>query len=80
MMRLREWYGYHFPELTKVVEDPTQYCQLVLKIGQRENCQTEDLSEIVDEEVCNKIKDLSEISMGAAVTDQDIKFIKGLAN
>ena len=21
MMRLKEWYGYHFPELTKVVQD-----------------------------------------------------------
>lgn len=26
MMRLKEWYGYHFPELTKEIEDPTQYC------------------------------------------------------
>jgi nucleolar protein 56 len=28
-MRVREWYGYHFPELVRLVNDNYQYCQLV---------------------------------------------------
>ena len=79
MMRLKEWYGYHFPELTKIIEDSTQYCQLVNLIGHRENSQKTDLSEIVDEEQQRRIREMAEISMGAEVTDQDIQFIKGLS-
>ena len=29
MMRLREWYGYHFPELTKVIPDNLSYTKIV---------------------------------------------------
>merc|ERR1712131_353610 len=39
-MRVREWYGYHFPELVKLVNDNYQYCQLVKLIKNRK-CLTE---------------------------------------
>ena len=29
MMRLREWYGYHFPELTKIVPDNLTYTKVI---------------------------------------------------
>lgn len=37
MMRLREWYGYHFPELTKTISDNLVYTKIVKKLGMREN-------------------------------------------
>lgn len=33
IMRCREWYGWHFPELGKVVTDNLVYCKTVRKIG-----------------------------------------------
>eukprot|EP00906_Rhabdomonas_costata_P032392 RCo045638 len=30
VMRVKEWYGWHFPELTKVVSDNVTYARLVL--------------------------------------------------
>ena len=35
MMRLREWYGWHFPELAKIVTDNLIYAKTVHAIGMR---------------------------------------------
>jgi hypothetical protein len=32
-MRLREWYGWHFPELNKIVTDNLTYARTVKAIG-----------------------------------------------
>ena len=32
-MRLREWYGWHFPELGKVVVDNLAYAKVINKMG-----------------------------------------------
>ena len=33
LMRAREWYGWHFPELTKILTDHTAYIDTVLAMG-----------------------------------------------
>ena len=33
MMRLREWYGWHFPELSKIISDNLIYAKVVKFIG-----------------------------------------------
>lgn len=35
IMRCREWYGWHFPELGKVITDNLVYCKTVRKIGKK---------------------------------------------
>lgn len=35
IMRAREWYGWHFPELTKIVTDNFAFARTVIAIG---NC------------------------------------------
>jgi nucleolar protein 58 len=32
-MRTREWYGWHFPELTKIIPDNILYAKLVKRMG-----------------------------------------------
>jgi len=32
-MRCKEWYGWHFPELAKIIQDNIAFCKTVLKIG-----------------------------------------------
>ena len=34
-MRLREWYSWHFPELSKIITDNLTYAQMVNFIGMR---------------------------------------------
>ncbi|GJD08530.1 Probable nucleolar protein 5-2 [Galdieria sulphuraria] len=34
-MRLREWYGWHFPELAKIVNDNTIYARIVHRVARR---------------------------------------------
>jgi|TARA_B110000208_G_scaffold121069_1_gene147869 nucleolar protein 56 len=40
-MRLREWYGWHFPELVKIVNDNHVYAECVLYIGKRDSLEDE---------------------------------------
>ena len=33
VMRAKEWYGWHFPELAKILTDNSSYIQTILKMG-----------------------------------------------
>ncbi|KAG9349289.1 hypothetical protein JZ751_027732, partial [Albula glossodonta] len=80
IMRCREWYGWHFPELGKIITDNLAYCKSVQKIGDRVNVANTDLSEILPEEVEAEVKLAAEISMGTEVSEQDIENILHLCN
>jgi len=80
MMRLKEWYGYHFPELTANVADPLTYVKVVKLIGKRSNTQSVSLEELVGEEAELKIRQASDASMGTEISDQDEEFISKLAD
>ena len=45
-MRVREWYGWHFPELTKIVADNIHYAKAVKLMGNRVNAVNLDFSEV----------------------------------
>ena len=45
-MRVKEWYGWHFPELAKIVSDNEIYTRLVLLIGVKQNAKQESLEQI----------------------------------
>jgi len=47
IMRLKEWYGWHFPELAKVVSDNLIYTKVVKTVGMREKAINTDLSGIL---------------------------------
>ncbi|XP_037552606.1 nucleolar protein 58 isoform X3 [Nematolebias whitei] len=80
IMRCREWYGWHFPELGKVVTDNLAYCRTVRTVGDRTNVSSTDLSEILPEEVEAEVKLAAEISMGTEVSEQDIANIQHLCD
>jgi nucleolar protein 58 len=46
-MRVREWYGWHFPELTKIVSDNIQYAKVVKMMSNRVNAVNLDFSEVL---------------------------------
>ncbi|XP_053739568.1 nucleolar protein 58 isoform X2 [Synchiropus splendidus] len=80
IMRCREWYGWHFPELGKIVTDNLAYCKTVRKIGDRTNVAGSDLSEFLPEEIEAEVKLAAEISMGTEVSEQDIGNIRHLCD
>ncbi|XP_022057676.1 nucleolar protein 58 [Acanthochromis polyacanthus] len=80
IMRCREWYGWHFPELGKVITDNLAYCKSVRKIGDRTNVAGSDLSDILPEEIEAEVKLAAEISMGTEVSEQDIGNIRHLCD
>ncbi|KYM96970.1 Nucleolar protein 58 [Cyphomyrmex costatus] len=78
IMRAREWYGWHFPELGKIVTDNFQYIKTMHIIGQRENAIKCDLSDILTEEVEDKVKEAAETSMGSEISEYDAEHMQSL--
>ncbi|KAG6430592.1 hypothetical protein SASPL_108662 [Salvia splendens] len=79
-MRVREWYGWHFPELAKIVQDNILYAKSVKLMGYRSNAAKLDFSEMLPEEVETELKEAAVISMGTEVSDLDLENIKDLCN
>ena len=79
-MRLREWYGWHFPEVGKIISDNLTYAKVVQKIGMRTNTKKTDLSDIVTPEDEKSIKDSAEISMGSEISNEDELNLKELCS
>ncbi|OAQ73246.1 nucleolar protein NOP58 [Pochonia chlamydosporia 170] len=79
-MRTKEWYGWHFPEMAKILNDNLAYARVILTVGMRTNIADSDLSEILPEEVEVAIKAAAEISMGTEITEEDLDNIKLLAD
>jgi nucleolar protein 58 len=77
-MRVKEWYGWHFPELAKTVVDNVAFAKVVKLVGFRTNTSTTDLSAILPEELEQEVKELAEISMGTEISDEDIFNIRHL--
>ena len=80
-MRLKEWFAWHFPELTKIVNDNSIYARVVNLCDARRDNLTEDIKEelesiVLDEEKASQIIDAVKISMGMEINDNDALQIK----
>ncbi|XP_061189001.1 nucleolar protein 58-like [Saccostrea echinata] len=80
IMRAREWYGWHFPELTKIIGDNLAYAKTVKKMGYRTNAVSTDLSDILPEDIEQEVKQAAEISMGTEISEEDILNITHLCD
>jgi len=83
-MRLREWYGSHFPELATIVSDNQTYAKLAQAIGDKATLTQDRLHEIAalvndDEEKAQAIIDAAATSMGPEYTEYDMQQIMDLA-
>ncbi|KAF6011158.1 snoRNP complex protein nop56 [Brettanomyces bruxellensis] len=83
-MRVKEWYGWHFPELAKLVPDNKKFCKVMLFVKDKASLTPEslhDLAALVDEDasVAQKIIDAARISMGQDVSESDMKNMSAFA-
>jgi len=79
MMRCREWYGWHFPELSKIIQDNIAYIKCIKLMGMRTDAKRTDFSDILPEEMEAQVKEAAEISMGTEISEEDITNIHFLA-
>ncbi|KAH8076315.1 hypothetical protein JL721_310 [Aureococcus anophagefferens] len=81
-MRVKEWYGWHFPEMAKLVNDNVHYAKIVREVRARTAAKdkVDELTEILDDEVAAKtLVATAEISMGTEVDESDMEHICNLA-
>jgi nucleolar protein 58 len=79
-MRVREWYGWHFPEMGKIITEPLLYSRVVKVMGLRTNAKSTDLSDVLDEETEAKVREDAEVSMGSDIAEEDISNISQLCD
>ncbi|KAM6163783.1 LOW QUALITY PROTEIN: uncharacterized protein ACDL77_020460 [Rhynchocyon petersi] len=83
-MRVREWYGYHFPELVKIVNDNATYCRLAQFIGNRKELNEDKLEKLeeltMDEAKAKAILDASRASMGMDISAIDLINIESFSS
>jgi nucleolar protein 56 len=84
-MRIREWYGYHFPELVKLVPDNHQYATVAQFIGNKEDLDEEKLPDLAalvgdDNTVAQNILDAARGSMGSSLSEIDMLNINAFAS
>ncbi|KAJ1338643.1 nucleolar protein 58 [Microdochium nivale] len=78
-MRVKEWYGWHFPEMDRIVNDNLAYARIIGVMGMRENAPNTDLSEILPEDIEARLKAGAEVSMGTEISEIDLENINLLA-
>uniref|UniRef100_A0A5K1V7I2 Nucleolar protein 56 n=1 Tax=Callithrix jacchus TaxID=9483 RepID=A0A5K1V7I2_CALJA len=83
-MRVREWYGYHFPELVKIINDNATYCRLAQVIGNRRELNEEKLEKLeeltMDGAKAKAILDASRSSMGMDISAIDLINIESFSS
>eukprot|EP00658_Telonema_sp_P-2_P021939 TRINITY_DN18758_c0_g2_i10.p1 TRINITY_DN18758_c0_g2~~TRINITY_DN18758_c0_g2_i10.p1 ORF type:complete len:502 (-),score=214.35 TRINITY_DN18758_c0_g2_i10:71-1576(-) len=79
-MRIKEWYGWHFPEMQKIVVDNTMYAKTVVALGMIKGAKDADLSDILPEEVEAELKAAAQLSMGTEISQEDLDNIHALCD
>ncbi|KAF5371973.1 hypothetical protein D9615_008108 [Tricholomella constricta] len=79
-MRTKEWYGWHFPEMAKIVSDNVAYAKVIRLMGFRTNAASTSFAAILPEDLEAVLKAAAEISMGTEISDSDIAHIHSLCD
>lgn len=78
--RLREWYSVHFPELDQIVEDHMLYAKIVISAGDRSRIEEGGLRKLgLSESLARRVVSAARKSIGADLSDMDLKPIQTLA-
>lgn len=83
-MKLREQYGWHFPELSKIVSNNDQYAKIALKIGNKSRLTDDDLHDLAavvddDEGIAQAIIKAARTSMGRDLSEADMEIVMAFA-
>ncbi len=75
--RVREWYGVHFPELSKLVEEHGLYVKIASCAKSKDELTREELEELgLPSWKATRIVEVARTSMGARLEDVDVEQIR----
>ncbi|CAD5206297.1 unnamed protein product [Bursaphelenchus okinawaensis] len=80
VMRCREWYGWHFPEVGKIVQDHLAFAKVIKAMGMKQNAADADFSAILPDEMAERLRQEAEISMGTDISEVDLIHIEQLCD
>ncbi|EGV66616.1 Nucleolar protein 56 [Yamadazyma tenuis] len=83
-MRVKEWYGWHFPELAKITPDNLTFAKLALFIQNKSSLTDESLHDVAaivndDSALAEKIINNARISMGQDISEIDMMNVSSFA-
>jgi nucleolar protein 58 len=79
-MRVKEWYGWHFPEMGKIITDNLAYARVIKAMGFRTNAATTSFELVLPEDLEATLKQAAELSMGTEISDTDMAHIHSLCD
>jgi len=83
VMRVREWYGWHFPELVKIIADNYMYCRCALAIKDKATLSDGHVSALAeitgDEDKAKEVVEAAKASMGQDISPVDMMNIESFA-
>ena len=78
--RISEWYGVHFPEIMREVQNHLTLCRIITTIGTKDNFTEENVKLFgFSNEKSKRIVNLSRKSMGADFTENDLRPLQDLS-
>mmetsp|Transcript_66034 Transcript_66034/g.162559 ORF Transcript_66034/g.162559 Transcript_66034/m.162559 type:complete len:228 (+) Transcript_66034:378-1061(+) len=78
-MRLRDWYSWHFPELSNLISDNIIYARTISIIETRDKLSYLDLKDLLPSNLEKEIKKVSQISLGTNIFSDDLIGILSLS-
>ncbi|KAL3654958.1 hypothetical protein CASFOL_000744 [Castilleja foliolosa] len=82
-MRVREWYGWHFPELVKIINDNYLYAKVAKYVEDKSQLSEDNLSALTDlvgdEDKAKEIIEAAKASMGQDLSPIDLINVKQFA-
>jgi len=79
-MRVKEWYGWHFPELTRILTDNILYARFVKYLGMRQGVEGKSFETILTPELEAEVKEAGKLSMGTEISQEDLSSIQELCD
>ena len=79
-MRVREWYGWHFPELKNITTDNLIYAKIVKLMGRRDNAEKVSFDELLNAEQADELVKSAQRSIGTELSDEDLRCIQALCD
>jgi nucleolar protein 56 len=78
--RMIEWYGLHFPEMSRIVESHEMYARLIMELGLRDNFTLEALKKLgIPSDKAKRLSEAAKTSLGAPMAIEDLPTIQAFS-
>lgn len=80
-LRIREWYGVHFPEIGRIIDEHEEYLKIVSMMGLRGEISLKSLEKLgIAPAKAERIELASKRSLGARIAEEDVEPLRNMAS